>query len=350
MLLICLRIRWLHLILQYLIIKPKSQAKFYSLDVDSFQISMGFPFNPKFSFEPVAGFVDNRLFLDSPLNIDPGFTNDFSNNNNDGQSSSPGSNNGNSDQSSSNNDLEVDIDVAKDPISHRDPKTIEVSVSDADTDENIPGADVDGTVKYATNIDYDKGNFKGTTDGDGKIEHEWKIGGGSNEGTFKVIVKVDSNGYKSQTETTTFKVVDKDKLTNSTERQDNSTSIEENSTTLTNDSQDESNDNLNCGDFDERNIPVGNNDPNKLDVDGDGIGCETDEGNDSQINNDGKVPKTDDEPTQETAEEFDGKTDEPSNNIPEQTEGVGDGVSNELPTEGGDANDNGSNDDEEENN
>ena len=135
MLLICLRIRWLHLILQYLIIKPKSQAKFYSLDVDSFQISMGFPFNPKFSFEPVAGFVDNRLFLDSPLNIDPGFTNDFSNNNNDGQSSS-------------NNDLEVDIDVAKDPISHRDPKTIEVSVSDADTDENIPGADVDGTVKY----------------------------------------------------------------------------------------------------------------------------------------------------------------------------------------------------------
>ena len=30
-----------------------------------------------------------------------------------------------------------------------------------------------------------------------------------------------------RTETTTFKVVDKDKLTNSTERQDNSTSIEE---------------------------------------------------------------------------------------------------------------------------
>ncbi|MDQ3083666.1 MAG: hypothetical protein M3Q77_02495 [Thermoproteota archaeon] len=262
--------------------KTKSQAKFYSLNVDSVQNSMGFPFNPKFSFEPVDGFVDNGLFLDSPLNNDPGFTNDVSSNNNNGQSSS-GSNNGNSGQSSSGNDLEIDIEVAKDPIGRGDRQTIEVSVSDADTDENIAGADVDGTVKYATNIDYDKGNFKGITDGDGKIEHEWQIGGGSNEGTFNVIVKVDANGYKSQTETTTFKVVDKDKLTNSTEGQDNSTSIEENSTTLANDGQDESNDNLNCGDIDETNIPVGNNDPNNLDADGDGIGCDRNNDNDEGI-------------------------------------------------------------------
>ncbi len=94
--------------------KTKSQAAFYSLNVDSVQNSMGFPFNPKFSFEPIDGFVDSGLFLDSPLNNDPGFTNDFSNNNNnnnnnDGQSSS-GSNNGNSGQSSSGNDLEIDIE------------------------------------------------------------------------------------------------------------------------------------------------------------------------------------------------------------------------------------------------
>ena len=31
---------------------------------------------------------------------------------------------------------------------------------------------------------------------------------------------------------------------------------------------------LDCKDFDEKNIPVGGNDPNKLDADGDGIGCE----------------------------------------------------------------------------
>jgi hypothetical protein len=43
---------------------------------------------------------------------------------------------------------------------------------------------------------------------------------------------------------------------------------------------------LNCEDIDDRNFPVGDNDPNNLDADGDGIGCETNEGNDDQTNND----------------------------------------------------------------
>ena len=119
---------------------------------------------------------------------------------------------------------------------------------------------------------------------------------------------------------------------------------------MTNDSQDESNDNLNCGDVDERNIPVGNNDPNKLDVDGDGIGCETDEGNDSQINNDGKVPK----PTTNLHKRLQKNLMEQQMNhqiiFQNKQKDRWNGVSNEQPTEGGDANDNGSNDDEEENN
>ena len=61
--------------------KTKSQAAFYSLNVDSFQNSMGFPFNPKFSFEPVDGFIDSGLFLDSPLNNNPIFTNNGNINN-----------------------------------------------------------------------------------------------------------------------------------------------------------------------------------------------------------------------------------------------------------------------------
>ncbi len=43
---------------------------------------------------------------------------------------------------------------------------------------------------------------------------------------------------------------------------------------------------LNCEDIDDRNFPVGDNDPHNLDADGDGIGCETNEGNDNQTNND----------------------------------------------------------------
>ena len=62
--------------------KTKSQAAFYSLNVDSVQNSMGFPFNPKFSFEPIDGFIDSGLFLDSPLNNDPLFTNNGNINNN----------------------------------------------------------------------------------------------------------------------------------------------------------------------------------------------------------------------------------------------------------------------------
>jgi hypothetical protein len=62
--------------------KTKSQAAFYSLNVDSVQNSMGFPFNPKFSFEPVDGFIDSGLFLDSPLNNNPLFTNNGNINNN----------------------------------------------------------------------------------------------------------------------------------------------------------------------------------------------------------------------------------------------------------------------------
>ncbi len=311
--------------------KTKSQAAFYSLNVDSVQSSMNFPLNPKFPFATQGGFVDSELFLDSPLNVNPlpATGDDFDSNND--QSSSSNSNNDNSDGSDSlSNDLEIDINIAKDPIGRGDLQTIGVSVSDSDTDDVIVGANVDGTVKYATNRDYDKGNFNEVTDNDGKVEHTWQIGGGSDEGTFNVIVKVDANGYNSQTETTTFEVVDKDDLNNSTEGQDNSTGIEENSTTLANDGQDESNGDLDCGDIDDTNIPVGDDDPNNLDADGDGIGCETDEGNDGQSNND---------------EVEGGTTEEPSDTNPEQTDG--DGVNNEQPTEEEDADSTGSSDNEE---
>ena len=44
--------------------------------------------------------------------------------------------------------------------------------------------------------------------------------------------------------------------------------------TINNNQLDNDGKDLDCKDFDEKNIPVGGNDPNKLDADGDGIGCE----------------------------------------------------------------------------
>ena len=53
-------------------------------------------------------------------------------------------------------------------------------------------------------------------------------------------------------------------------------SEEERSSEINNDQNDDARggDDLDCKDFDEKNIPVENNDPHNLDADGDGIGCE----------------------------------------------------------------------------
>ncbi len=214
--------------------------------------------------------------------------------------------------------MNVDIDVAKDPISPKNDQTIEVTVSDSDTDERIGGASVESNVHYASGSHVEEKT--GQTNNEGIFEHEWEIGGNSKKGTFKVVINVEANGYESQTETTTFKVVYRDDITNSTEGPDNSTGIVENNTTLANDSQDENNDDLDCEDIGETNVPVGDDDPNNLDGDNDGVGCESDDGgNNGQSNNE---------------EEGEGTTNEPSDTNPEQTDGEGDGVSNEQPTEG----------------
>ena len=188
--------------------KTKSQAAFYSLNVDSVQNSMGFPFNPKFSFAPIDGFIDSGLLLNSPLNNDLGFTNnDFSNNNNNNDGSSSGSGNGNS-GSPSEKELEVDIQVAENPISPGFEQTYQVIVSDEDTGDEIAGAIVDGRVKYASGSFDNDGRFSDKiTDNDGKVEHSWKIGKHSDKGEFEVMVDADADGYSSGTASTTFEVV-----------------------------------------------------------------------------------------------------------------------------------------------
>ena len=55
----------------------------------------------------------------------------------------------------------------------------------------------------------------------------------------------------------------------SKDKGDNIDSGSINNNQLDNDGKD-----LDCKDFDEKNIPVGDNDPNDVDADGDGIGCE----------------------------------------------------------------------------
>ena len=120
-----------------------------------------------------------------------------------------------------------------------------------------------------------------------KLNIPWQIGGNTREGTLNVIVNVDADGYNSATGSTAFKVIKNLDDTNGTASQDNSTDTEDNNNTLTNDKPGENNDDLDCGDIGDTNIPVGSDNPNNLDADGDGIECEsgdnnTDENVDSQ--------------------------------------------------------------------
>jgi hypothetical protein len=306
--------------------KTKSLAAFYSLNVDSAQSSMSFPLNPKFPFASLGGFVDSGLFLDSPLNVDPlpSAENDFASNNdndNNNNNDGPGSDDSNS-GSISRNDMEVEVDVAESRISPRSDQTYEVTVSDTDTGDEISGAIVDGKVKYATGDFDNNGRFDNkVTDNDGKVKHTWEIGGNTREGTLTVIVNVDADGYNSEIGSTTFEVIKNLTDTNDTHSQNNTTTdAENNNITLANDDQNESsNDDLDCEDIGETNVPVGDDDPNNLDGDNDGVGCESDDGgNNDQSNND---------------DEGEGTTNEPSDNNLEQSDGDGDGISNERPTE-----------------
>ncbi|MGD9674751.1 MAG: hypothetical protein AB7U98_14890 [Candidatus Nitrosocosmicus sp.] len=306
--------------------KTKSLAAFYSLNVDSAQSSMSFPLNPKFPFASLGGFVDSGLFLDSPLNVDPlpSAENDFASNNdndNNNNNDGPGSSDGDSDSSSSTQDLDIEIDISRDPIVRGNVQTITVEVSDDDTNEKISNANVNGEVEYASGSTDNGGKFDKNTESNGEATHNWRISGNAIPGTFEVTVNVNAPGYDTESGETTFEVIEKSEDTNDTSSQNNSTTdAENNNSTSANGDQNESNDDLDCEDIGETNVPVGDDDPNNLDGDNDGVGCESDDGgNNGQSNNE---------------EEGEGTTNEPSDTNPEQTDGEGDGVSNEQPTEG----------------
>lgn len=295
--------------------KTKSQAAFYSLNFDSAQSSMSPPLNPKFPFAPLGGFIDSGLFLDSPVNNDPGITNTVDNNNNNNDpssSSSDGSNSG----SPSGNDMEVDIDVAKSRINPGSDQTYEVTITDADTGDEISGAIVDGKVKYATgDLDNNGGFDNKVTDNDGKVKHTWQIGGNTREGTLTVIVNVDSSGYDSETGSTTFEVIRNLGNTNTTSSQNNSTTgSESNNSTLANGDRIESDADLDCEDIDETNVPVGDN------VNDGGIVCESNEGNNDQTSNDEEEGEATNEPSDTTSEQSDTNNDGASIGQPTETE------------------------------
>jgi hypothetical protein len=272
--------------------KTKSQGKFYSLNMDSIQSSMAFPTNTKFFLNndgfggdggaADAGFIENggsQFTTPPPLSDNQGFVND----DNTGHSSSSGSSNGNSAPTSAGADLDIEIDVENDPLVRGNVQTIDVIVSDENTQEKIANATTDIRVFYTT--DFDKSE-SGQTNNNGVATFEFEIDSGSNPGNFDVRATVKAAGYNTETDRTTFEVIEEPNTTNETSGQNNTTDTNNNNGTDTNDSEEGTNGNTNQNE-DEGTEPT--IDPEQLqeqeDLNGDGDGNGNNEGDSGEDSN-----------------------------------------------------------------
>jgi hypothetical protein len=236
--------------------KTKSQGMFYSLNMDSPQSSMAFPTNTKFFLynDGSGGGIAGTGFADSggsifttppPISGNQGFVNGDNNN---VQSSSPsGPDNDNSapspspsPSSSPTAELDIEIDVEDDPLVRGNIQTIDVIVSDENTQEKIANATTDLRVFY--NTDFDKSE-SGLTNNDGLATFEIEIGPASTPGNFDVTATVKAAGYNTETDRTTFEVIEEPDNINETNSQNNTTNTNSNNEPDTNNSEEGTNQN-----------------------------------------------------------------------------------------------------------
>ena len=107
-------------------------------------------------------------------------------------------------------------------------QTIDVIVSDENTREKIANANTDLRVFYTT--DFDKVE-SGQTNNDGVATFEIEIGPASNTGNFDVTATVNAAGYSTETDRTTFEVIEEPDDTNETSSQNNTTDSDNNNGT-----------------------------------------------------------------------------------------------------------------------
>ncbi len=291
--------------------KTKSQAAFYSLNMDSTQSSMSPPFNPKFSFDNGGGTTTEQIFTGElfapfppllPLVNNNQGSNDNGNDNNDDNSGS--GDNGN-------NDLDCDdIDKTNFPVGSNDP-------NDFDRDNDGIGCeadDINGTSNNDLDCDdIDKTNFPVGSNDPNDFDRD-------NDGIGCEADDINNNnGNGSSDDLNCGDIAE----TNITVGNNDPNNLDADGDGIGCESQDNtgSSDDLNCSDIGGTNLAVGSNDPNNLDADGDGIGCETAGGNDGQTNDDDS--KRQEQPTEQTTDprndpkydSIDWQADDPEENL-----------------------------------
>jgi hypothetical protein len=100
--------------------------------------------------------------------------------------------------------MSVIFDILNNPVSRGSDQNITITVSDAASNESIPGATITGKLLYPGD-NYVK-DFSGTTDPNGQFAYHWTIGKNGDAGELTIEAQLVAPGYESQTATSGFQI------------------------------------------------------------------------------------------------------------------------------------------------
>jgi hypothetical protein len=120
--------------------------------------------------------------------------------------------------SSNDKALLISLDIDKNPITLEENQTIEATVHDAITDEQIENA----IVELKVTDDMSAGDIiEEFSDQDGDISHTWELEEDNAEpGTYIATVQASADGYQSSSKTATFEVIEENEVQPDNEDED----------------------------------------------------------------------------------------------------------------------------------
>ena len=102
--------------------------------------------------------------------------------------------------------MSVIFDILNNPVSRGSDQNITITVSDAASNESIPGATITGKLLYPGD-NYVK-DFSGTTDPNGQFVYHWTIGENGDAGELAIEVQIVASGYESQQARSAFRITE----------------------------------------------------------------------------------------------------------------------------------------------
>jgi hypothetical protein len=102
--------------------------------------------------------------------------------------------------------MSVIFDILNNPVSRGSDQNITITVSDAASNESIPGATVTGKLLYPGD-NYVK-DFSGTTDPNGQFVYHWTIGENGDAGELTIEAQIVASGYETQQARSAFQITE----------------------------------------------------------------------------------------------------------------------------------------------